>query len=190
MGGYLPFSAELTGYLQPGDNVLAVIVDGRCGPVPAAGRPGRPGAPSTSCSRAGSTAMSGCGCVPGTYLSDVFAQPVNVLTAQPERRHPVHHRRGRGTDRAGADHGRTVRAGREGIRTIATTACTLDQVRAGQTAAALSLTGLGDISLWSPTSPELYSLTTTVSVPGRRHAFGAAADRLPRGVVPRRTDSS
>ena len=33
-GGYLPFSAELTGLLQPGDNVLAVVVDARCIPVP------------------------------------------------------------------------------------------------------------------------------------------------------------
>ena len=33
-GGYLPFSAELTGLLTRRDNVLAVIVDSRCLPVP------------------------------------------------------------------------------------------------------------------------------------------------------------
>src|SRR5579875_803191 len=36
-GGYLPFSAELTGEVTPGDNLLAVIVDSRCVPVPPVG---------------------------------------------------------------------------------------------------------------------------------------------------------
>lgn len=81
MGGYLPFSAELTGYLQPGDNVLAVIVDGRCGPVPPEDVPGDP-ASVDFLQPAGIYRDVRLRVVPGTYLADVFAQPVNVLTAQ------------------------------------------------------------------------------------------------------------
>src|SRR6266702_654451 len=36
-GGYLPFSAELTGKVTGGDNLLAVVVDSRCLPVPPVG---------------------------------------------------------------------------------------------------------------------------------------------------------
>ena len=165
MGGYLPFSAELTGYLQTGDNVLAVIVDGRCGPVPPQGVPGDP-ASVDFLQPAGIYRDVRLRVVPGTYLADVFAQPVDVLT--PHRGVDI-----RCTiDAAGAPNA-PVRITAElsgparggGIRSIASTACTLDQVRAGQTAAALTLTRLGDISLWSPASPALYTLTTTVSVP-------------------------
>ena len=165
MGGYLPFSAELTGYLRPGDNVLAVIVDGRCGPVPPEDVPGDP-ASIDFLQPAGIYRDVRLRVVPGTYLADVFAQPVSVLTAQ------------RGvsiqcTIEAAAAPNAPVRitaelsgpARKGDIRTIATTACTLDQARAGRTATALALTGLGDISLWSPASPALYTLTTTVSVP-------------------------
>ena len=82
--------------------------------------------------------------MPGTYLADVFAQPVDVLT--PHRGVDI-----RCTiDAAGAPNA-PVRITAElsgparggGIRSIASTACTLDQVRAGQTAAALALTRIG-----------------------------------------------
>src|SRR5262249_48566421 len=38
-GGYLPWSIELTGHLAEGDNVLALMVDSRCLPVPPHGAP-------------------------------------------------------------------------------------------------------------------------------------------------------
>ena len=165
MGGYLPFSAELTGYLHPGDNVLAVIVDGRCGPVPPQGVPGDP-ASVDFLQPAGIYRDVRLRVVPGTYLADVFARPVDVLT--PHRGVDI-----RCTINAAGAPNAPVRITAElsgparggGIRSIASTACILDQVRAGQTAAALTLTRLGAISLWSPASPALYTLTTTVSVP-------------------------
>jgi len=43
---------------------------------------------------------------------------------------------------------------------------TLTRLPAGRTVAGLSLTGLGEMGPWSPASPTLYTLTTTVSVPG------------------------
>jgi beta-galactosidase len=36
-GGYLPFSAELTGHVSPGENLLSVLVDANCLPVPPMG---------------------------------------------------------------------------------------------------------------------------------------------------------
>jgi beta-galactosidase len=159
-GGYLPFSAELTGLLQPGDNVLAVVVDARCIPVP----PEFPDAPGTVdfLQPGGIYRDVRLRLLPDIYLSDVFAQPVNVLTA--------HRSVGIGCTidaaRAPAAPVRITAALAQGTRKIATVSRTLHEVRAGQTVAALSLTGLGDIGLWSPASPELYGLTTTVSVPG------------------------
>ena len=61
MGGYLPFSAELTGYLQPRRQRAGGDRRRPLRPGPAAGRPGTTRRPSTSCSPPGSTAMSGCG---------------------------------------------------------------------------------------------------------------------------------
>ena len=168
MGGYLPFSAELTGYLQPGDNVLAVIVDGRCGPVPPEDARDDP-ASIDFLQPAGIYRDVRLRVVPGTYLADVFARPVNVLTAQRsvDIRCTIDAARAPNAPvRITAELSGPARKGKGGIRTIATTACTLEQVRAGQTAAALALTGLGGISLWSPAGPVLYTLTTTVSVPG------------------------
>ncbi len=62
LGGYLPFSAEITAALQPAGNVLAVQLDSTFNlDVPPAGRPPRSARRSTSGSRAGSTATCGCG---------------------------------------------------------------------------------------------------------------------------------
>jgi len=54
-GGCLPWSTELTGLLEPGDNVLAVVVDSRRLPVPPDDMLDDP-ASLTSFSRAASTA--------------------------------------------------------------------------------------------------------------------------------------
>ena len=60
MGGYLPFSAELTGHLEPGGNVLAVVVDARCLPVPPEGIPRTPRSVDFL-QPGGFTGTSGCG---------------------------------------------------------------------------------------------------------------------------------
>ncbi len=161
MGGYLPFSAELTGYLKPGDNVLAVVVDARCLPVPPDGIPHTPR--SVDFLQPGGIYRDvGLRVVPGSYLSDVFARPVNVLTAN--RSVDV-----RCTIDAGAASAAPVQitaALAEDGRKVATVSRTLYGVPEEQSVAALSLSGLGEIQLWSPASPALYELTTTVSLPG------------------------
>ena len=66
-GGYLPWSVELTPHLVPGPNVLAVVVDARCLPVPPIA-PGQGPTASTSCSRGGSTGRPPCEwCHPPTW---------------------------------------------------------------------------------------------------------------------------
>ena len=62
LGGYLPFSAEITGHLQPQGNVLAVTLDSTFNLDVPPDRPAPTSARlSTSGSPAGSTATSACG---------------------------------------------------------------------------------------------------------------------------------
>lgn len=161
MGGYLPFSAELTSFLQPGDNVVAVLVDARCVPVPPQAVMDDPH--SVDFLQPGGIYRDvRLRLVPDTCLSDVYAQPVNVLSTSPR-----------------VDIQYTLDAARAPIapvqitaeladrdETVATATRTLSEVPAGETAATLSLGGLGDIELWSPASPKLYSLTMTMTAPG------------------------
>ena len=80
LGGYLPFSVEITGHLQPEGNVLAVRLDSAFNlDVP----PDRP-APGISTSvdfwqPGGIYRDVSLRAVPQIFLADVFAKPVNVL---------------------------------------------------------------------------------------------------------------
>ena len=80
LGGYLPFSCEITGVLEPAGNVLAVRLDSGFNlNVP----PDRP-APAVSTSvdfwqPGGIYRDVRLRVVPEVFLADVFAKPVNVL---------------------------------------------------------------------------------------------------------------
>src|SRR5215471_5850722 len=79
-GGYLPWSIELTGHLADGDNVLALIVDARCLPVPPHGGP--QGARAVDYLQPGGIYRDAAlRVVPETFLADVFARPADVLSA-------------------------------------------------------------------------------------------------------------
>lgn len=79
-GGYLPWTAELTGHLSRRGNVLAVIVDGRWLDVPPDALPGGP--PTMDFPQpAGICRDVRLEVVPGTYLQDVFVLPRDVLAA-------------------------------------------------------------------------------------------------------------
>ena len=161
MGGYLPFSAELTGYLESGENVLAVVVDARCVPVPPEGNPASPR--SVDFLQPGGIYRDvRLRVLPVTYLSDVFARPANVLTAN----RSVDVQCTIDTATAPAAPVQITADLTKGTRKIATASRTLYEVPVGSTATDLSLTGLADIELWSPDSPALYNLTTTVAAPG------------------------
>jgi beta-galactosidase len=81
-GGYLPFSVELTQQLVAGDNVLAVVVDGRWLDVPPDGASA--GAPAVDYLQPGGIYRDvALRIVPAIHISDVFAKPTNVLSAGP-----------------------------------------------------------------------------------------------------------
>lgn len=165
-GGYLPFSAELTGALRPGDNVLAVVVDSRWLPVPPAGHPG--GAASIDFLQPGGIYRDATlRVVPEVFLADVFAKPVRVLSS--DRMVVVQATIDAATAPAGP-----IQVSVElldGARPLVRTAQPVTLAAPGRLAAALTLAGLGEITLWSPESPKLYQVRVTLTTAaGEQHA--------------------
>jgi beta-galactosidase len=159
-GGYLPFSAEITNQLTTGKNVLSVIVDSRCLPVPpiAVGT----GPASVDFLQPGGIYRDvSLRVVPQVFISDLFALPKDVLTTQ--RRIDVQC---------------TIDAARksdspatlllelvDGTTTIASTAQTLTISTPGVSTQLVSLSDLDQITLWSTDSPKLYTVRATLNVP-------------------------
>ncbi len=160
-GGYLPFSAELTGYVIPGENLLSVIVDARCLPVPPIGGWNNPY--SIDFFQPGGIYRDvGLRVVPRAFLSDLFALPVDVLTSQP-----------RVDVEATIDSALTTGASGtllvellDGSHRVASQAAAVSLTGRGITTTRVSLTDLGPIGLWSTTSPKLYTVRATLTVPG------------------------
>jgi beta-galactosidase len=162
-GGYLPWTAELTNHLRKGANVLAVIVDGRWLDVPPNALPG--GANTIDYLQpAGIYRDVTLQVVPRTYLADVFARPVNVLTS--DRAVQVSAVIEAGT--APAERAVTVTAElltSDGVRRAAKE-MTVRFTSAGSHTATLTIGRIGDVAYWSPEDPVLYTVRTTVSSPG------------------------
>jgi beta-galactosidase len=156
-GGYLPFSAELTGALVPGENVLAVIADSRWLPVPPAGA--RQGAGSIDYLQPGGIYRDArLRVVPEVFVADVFAKPAGVLTP------------GRTVTAAARIDAATVPAGPvrvtaellAGSRPLASTSASVAITAPGTATVRLVLAGLGEVALWAPETPALYTVRTTV----------------------------
>jgi beta-galactosidase len=162
-GGYLPFTAELTGRLKAGDNVLAVIVDGRWLDVPPDALSGGPDT-IDYLQPAGIYRDVTLQVVPSVYLADVFARPVNVLAGDRAIRVAATVDAGA----LGSDHEVTVTAelltSAGAKRAEATTGVRL--AGSGTRAVTLTIDRLGDVDYWSPESPVLYTVRTTLSHPG------------------------
>jgi beta-galactosidase len=160
-GGYLPFSAELTGKVTSGDNLLAVIVDSRCLPVPPIGMGQGPG--SVDFFQPGGIYRDvRLRVLPQVFLSDLFAQPTDVLSSRP-----------RVDVECAIDSAATTQATGtllvellDGPTQIAAQTTTVKVTSPGISTAKLSLTGLGQVSLWSPDSPKLYTVQATLNFPG------------------------
>ncbi len=163
-GGYLPWSVELTDHLVPGDNVLAVIVDSRWLPVPPGGA--RRGARAVDYLQPGGIYRDATlRVLPPIFLSDVFARPADVLAAS------------RNVDVRCTIDAASVPAGpatitaelldgpRTRARASATTEITAADVASPAAVATLNLGGIGDVTLWSPDTPKLYTVRATVSAP-------------------------
>ena len=178
-GGYLPWTTELTGLLLPGDNVLAVIVDGRWRDVPPDARPGGP-ATIDYLQPAGIYRDVTLQVVPRVYLADVFARPADVLTPR---------RTVRVTATidvpAGAAIGSPGTAGRAVARQedVTLTAVLLDAAgtrlavaskvvsvpAAGTHTACLTIGEIPQVAYWSPDDPARYTVRTTLTYPGGGH---------------------
>ena len=162
-GGYLPFTAELTGRLKAGDNVLAVIVDGRWLDVPPDALSGGPDT-IDYLQPAGIYRDVTLEVVPSVYLADVFARPVNVLAADRAVRVAATVDAGP----LGSDHAVTVTAelltSAGAKRAEATAGVRLSGP--GTRAVTLTIDRLGDVDYWSPENPVLYTVRTTLSHPG------------------------
>ena len=160
-GGYLPWSAELTGKVTSGDNLLAVIVDARCLPVPPVGM-GR-GPNSIDFLQPGGIYRDvSLRVVPPAFLSDLFALPANVLS--PQRRVDVEAT----IDSTVTPHGDGTLLVEllDGSAQIAAQSATVSLTSPGTSTVKLSLTDLGPVGLWSPDSPKLYRVQATLSFPG------------------------
>lgn len=157
-GGYLPWTVELTPHLSEGDNVLAVILDSRWLDVP----------PDNPAGGAGSVDYLQPGgiyrdvtlrIVPEVFISDVFARPDNVLSAS--RSISV-----QATIDATGGLGGQVQVTAElldGSQQLAAASVTTAVNATGTATAQLTIDGIGDISYWSPQSPRLYTVKTTLS---------------------------
>jgi beta-galactosidase len=166
-GGYLPWSTELTGALAAGDNVLAVIVDSRWLNVPPGGSP-RGAAAVDYLQPGGIYRDATLRVVPEVFLGDVFARPAQVLTAA------------RSVEVQATIDAATVPSGPvritaellDGSRRLAIASTTVTITDPGTTVAQLSLTGAGEVILWSPDTPHLYTVRTHLVTPhGQPHAL-------------------
>ena len=168
-GGYLPWSVELTGYLVPGDNVLAVIVDSRWLPVPPQGA--RHGARTVDYLQPGGIYRDAAlRVLPEVFLSDMFARPADVLSAS--RNVDVQCT----VDAASVPPGPVTITAEllDGPRRLAAANTTLEVTTADVASRAavttLNLSGIGDVTLWSPGTPKLYTVRAAVSAPAPGHA--------------------
>jgi beta-galactosidase len=161
-GGYLPWQTELTGHLEGRDNVLALIVDSRWLQVPPDGAPG--GAVEVDYLQPGGIYRDATlRVVPEVFLSDVFVKPVNVL------------RRDRSVQIQATIDASVVPRGPvqisahllDGSSVIATASSSVVIAETGATFATFGITGIGDVTLWSPDAPKLYTVVVTLATAGR-----------------------
>lgn len=164
LGGYLPFSYELTDNLRPQDNVLAVTVDATWQNVPPDGKPG--GAAGVDYFEPGGIYRDvALRFVPQVFIADVFARPAGVLTAAPVVNVQC-------TVDAAVVPATAVQLvvdlyqrGDRG-RPVASASAPVEVSAAGQVSVSLQLTGLGAISLWDNEHPNLYDVVTTLTIGG------------------------
>jgi beta-galactosidase len=157
-GGYLPFSVELTESLVAGDNVLAVVVDGTLQDVPPNDVAGGDAA-IDYLQPAGIYRDVALRIVPEVQIADVFAKPVNVLTSPGLEVAVTVDAAATSTDVVVA-----VALINSAGAPIAGTSQRISVQRGRSTQIGLTMSNLQGISLWSPESPTLYTVRTTVTL--------------------------
>lgn len=159
-GGYLPFTAELTSHLKHGDNVLSVVVDGRCLAVPPIAE-GQGPASIDFLQPGGIYRDVDLRVVPQVFVSDMYAMPANVLSPSP--RVDVRCTVDAGVKPAGPA---TLQVELlDGTSVVASKTTKLTIPRPGITQTGLTLAGLSGITLWSTENPKLYTVRAVITVP-------------------------
>ena len=156
-GGFLPWSVELTDTIMSGNNVLAVIVDGRCLDVPP--QVGSGGADDIDyLMPAGIYRDVTLRLVPEAFVADVFVKSTDVLTGLPVL-----------TVQA------TIDAASRPQGLVQLTAELLDgsqiigersidvSLGKGVTVVELTFSASQGVTLWSPSTPKLYTVRTSLS---------------------------
>lgn len=166
-GGYLPFQYEITNWLKPDDNVLALAVDSRWLNVPPAGSPRGPGAVDYYLP-GGIIRPVRLRVVPPVFISDLFAKPVNVLES------------GRRVEVTCAIDAAVLPPQplqlevdlMDGARRMAGVSQTVTLAQPGETQVKLTLSNLGNVALWDAESPRLYEVVATLKSEAEPlHAF-------------------
>jgi beta-galactosidase len=164
VGGYLPFSAEITNRLMRRGNVLTVTLDSRFNcDVP----PDRP--PPCASSSVDFWQPGGLyrevrlRIVPQVFLADVFAKPVKVLDA--DRRQVVVQCT---VDVAVMPRGSVTVLVEllDGAREISSVTVPVTISKPGQVAVTGTLSGLAGIALWDIDKPKLYTVRATLQADG------------------------
>jgi beta-galactosidase len=161
VGGYLPWTLELTDAVTAGDNVLAIVVDSSWLDVPPAAPPLGPG--SIDYLQPGGIYRGATLYIkPDAYISDLFAKPEHVL--DPAAR--------RVTTEITVDAAAVPKASRrdatititlnDDSASLGSTTVHVDFAASQVKTFTVTLTGLRDIELWSPESPKLYELVATL----------------------------
>jgi beta-galactosidase len=160
-GGYLPFTREITSLLKP-ENTLEVKLDARFQDVPPEGS--EKGIHSVDYyvpggMIRGATLFS----VPQTFLSDVFAKPVDVLS--PSRRVDLLCT----IDASAAPQGATRLEAvlLDGEQIVARASQGVPSIPSGKTEVHVNMTEIGSIKLWDNDNPHLYSVLVTLHVGGK-----------------------
>lgn len=156
LGGFLPFQQEITDLLRD-KNELVVSVDGRWLNVPPSGSPDGP-LQVDYLLPAGIHRGVHLRVLPETFLADVFAKPVDVLTSKRrlEIECTIDSRRS-GSGQMNLE-GSLLRG-----ETVIARQSTTANVAQGQSTAKLAISGLEAVKLWSPETPELYTVVMKLS---------------------------
>jgi beta-galactosidase len=164
-GGYLPLTCETTAVLKATSNVVAVLVDGawRQDVPPDVPKFARPSAIDFY-QPAGIYRPVSIYAAPKSFVSDVFAQPLDVLSA--DRSLMV-------TCEVSAaewvnDPVLVTAAVSQGGPEITSSTVSLAGLPPGQTTVELGLTGLASIKLWDIDDPALCDVTVTLRINGRQ----------------------
>jgi beta-galactosidase len=164
VGGYLPFSAEITGRLMPRGNVLAVTLDSRFNLDVPPDRPPPYIASSVDFWQPGGLYREvQLRIVPPVFLADVFAKPVTVLDAA--RRQVLVQCT---VDAAMVPRGSVTVLVEllDGTRKISSATLPVTISNPGPVTVTGTLSGLAGITLWDIDNPNLYTVLATLHVGG------------------------